>query len=207
MQEFVIGGDIDARKTSPCPLYILRVHFFSDRWCGAVPTGEVVVASAIEGAPLLVASSTEALRKFKFRPYLLNGNATNVETQVGFAFVMDETNPPIKGHVEYMSSIPSRPEFRTGAVDADGAEVLSPRKISGNEPKLPPELAGKTGSVYLMITIGADGKVQDVRVIGGDEPLIAPVVDAVKQFVYEPQLVDGKPVVATIHASYHFRSR
>jgi hypothetical protein len=34
-------------------------------------------------------------------------------------------------------------------------------------------------------------------VLGGDEPFIAPVLAAVKPFVYEPQLVDGKPSVVT----------
>ena len=72
---------------------------------------------------------------------------------------------------------------------------------------MPPELTGKSGSVYLTITIGADGKVQDVKVVGGDEPFIGPVVAAVKQDVYEPQLVDGKPSVATTEASYHFGPR
>jgi outer membrane biosynthesis protein TonB len=61
--------------------------------------------------------------------------------------------------------------------------------------------------VYLTITIGEDGKVQDVKVLGGDQPFVSIVVAAVKQFVYEPQLVDGKPSVATTQASYHFGPR
>jgi hypothetical protein len=59
---------------------------------------------------------------------------------------------------------------------------------------------------YLSITIGEDGKVQDVRVLGGDRPFIDAVVTAVKQFVYEPQLVDGKPSVVTTQANFHFGS-
>jgi hypothetical protein len=39
---------------------------------------------------------------------------------------------------------------------------------------------GITGSVYLSITIEADDKVQDVKVLGGDKPFIDPVVAAVK---------------------------
>jgi hypothetical protein len=78
---------------------------------------------------------------------------------------------------------------------------------SSVKPQLPPELTGKSGSVYLSITIGVDGKVQDVKIIGGDERFIGPVVAAVKQDVYEPQLVDGKPPVATTEASYHFGPR
>ena len=106
-----------------------------------------------------------------------------------------------------MSNIPYRPEFRTGVMNADGTFTLWPHKVSGADPQLPPELAGKTGSVYLTVVIGADGKVQSVKVVGGDSQFVDPVVDAVKQFVYEPQVADGKPTVATIEASYHFGPR
>ena len=103
--------------------------------------------------------------------------------------------------------MPFRPEFRTGVVTDKGVLVLWPRKISGEEPQVPLDLAGKAGSVYLNITIGEDGKVQDVKVLGGDKPFIDPVVGAVKQFVYEPQLVNGKASVVTTLASFHFGSQ
>ena len=171
-------------------------------------TGKIVLSAPVEGDPLLVAASVDALREFRFRPYLLNGTPVGiVESQLGFHFSLEKTGDGANGHVECLSSIPFRPEFRTAVVNDKGVLVLWPRKVSAVEPKLPPELAGKSGSVYLTITIGADGKVEDVKVVGGDEPFIAPVVAAVKQDVYEPQLVDGKPSVATTEASYHFGPR
>jgi TonB family protein len=170
-------------------------------------TGKIVFSESVEGDPLLIAASTDALRDFRFRPYLLNGAPIRVESQIGFHFALHRKGDTVKGQVECMSTIPYRPEFRTGVLSDKGVSVLWPRKVSGDEPQLPPELAGKVGSVYLTITIGADGKVQDVKVLGGDEEFISPVVAAVKQFVYEPQLVDGKPFVATTQASYHFGPR
>jgi TonB family protein len=103
-----------------------------------------------------------------------------------------------------MSNIPYRPEFRTGVLTAENALVLWPRKVSGSDPKLPAELSGKSGSVYLNVTIGPDGKVAEVKIVGGDKLFIQPVVDAVRQFIYEPELVNGKTTVATISAAYHF---
>jgi TonB family protein len=169
--------------------------------------GKIVLSVPVEGDPLLVAASVDALRDFRFRPYLLNGTPIRVESQLGFHFSLEGKGGETKGRVDCMLSIPDRPEFRTGVVNDKGVLVLAPRKVSTVEPQLPPELAGKSGSVYLTITIGADGKVQDVKVVGGDEPFISPVVAAVKQDVYEPQLVDGKPSVATTQASYHFGPR
>ena len=170
-------------------------------------SGRVVLTTPVEGEPLLIAASVDALQGFLFRPYLLGGMPINVESQVGFLFSIKGHGESATGKVEYVSSIPFREDFRTGVVTDKGVLVLQPRKISGEEPQLPPELAGKTGSVYLTITIGVDGKVQEAKVIGGDDPFISPVVAAVKQFVYEPQLVDGKPTVATTQASYHFGSQ
>ena len=54
------------------------------------------------------------------------------------------------------------------------------------------------------MVVGADGKVQDVKVISGDESLVGPVVAAVKQMVYEPMLIGGQPSATTIQESYHF---
>jgi TonB family protein len=151
--------------------------------------GKVILSTPVEGDSLLVAASLDALRNFRFRPYLLNGKPLRVESQVGFHFALKGNGENTSGNVEYASSVPYRPEFRTGVVTDTGVLVLQPQKISGPEPQLPSDLARKSGSVYLTVTIGVDGKVQDIKVIGGDEPFINPVVAAVKQFVYEPQLV------------------
>jgi len=167
-------------------------------------SGKVILSTPVEGEPLLVAASIDALRCFHFRPYMLNGILVQVESQVGFQFSIKGHGDRASGKVEYVPPTPYRPEFLTRVATDKGVLVLSPRKISGAEPQLPPDLAGKTGSVYLTITIGEDGKVQDVKAIGGDEPFINPVVAAVKQFVYELQLVDGKPSVVLTQASYHF---
>lgn len=167
-------------------------------------TGRIALSEPVEGDSLLVAASVDALRDFRFRPYQLNGTPMRVETQIGFHFGLSGKGDQAKGQVNSMSRIPYRLDYRTGVRNAKGTFVLWPRKVSGAEPQLPPELAGKSGSVYLTVTVGVDGKVQDVKVVGGAQPFVDPVVAAVKQFVYEPQLVDGKPSAATIQASYHF---
>lgn len=160
-------------------------------------TGKIVLSEPVEGDPLLVAASIDALREFRYRPYRLMGSPISVESQVGFHFSKD-------GKVEALSDVSFRPEFRTGVVNADGTYVLWPRKIGGDDPKLPPELAGKSGAVYLTATVGTDGSVTDVRVTGGDQSFIEPVLVAVKQYKYEPQLVGGQAAPATIAMSFHF---
>ena len=72
-------------------------------------TGKITASIPVEGDPLLVAASKDALRTFRFRPYLLNGTPTRVQSQLGFHFSVEKTADGIKGHVECMASIPSRP--------------------------------------------------------------------------------------------------
>jgi periplasmic protein TonB len=60
-------------------------------------TGKVVRSLAVEGDPLLVAASEEALHGFQFQPYLLQGNPVAVESQIEFEFVLQgkETMPTV----------------------------------------------------------------------------------------------------------------
>lgn len=53
-------------------------------------TGDVVSAELISGHPLLAPAALDAVKQWKYRPYLLNGNAVNVETQVQVVFTLSE---------------------------------------------------------------------------------------------------------------------
>jgi hypothetical protein len=72
-------------------------------------TGKITAFVPGEGDPLLIAASKDALRTFHFRPYLLNGTPTRVESELGFHFAVEKTADGANGHVECMASIPNRP--------------------------------------------------------------------------------------------------
>ncbi len=72
-------------------------------------TGKITASEPLGGDPLLIAASKDALRTFRFRPYLLNGTPTRVKTQLGFHFAVEKTADGVNGHVECMASIPNRP--------------------------------------------------------------------------------------------------
>ncbi len=72
-------------------------------------TGKITASVSVEGAPLLVDASKNALQTFRFRPYLVNGTPARVESQLGFHFSTEKTAGGASGHVECMTSIPNRP--------------------------------------------------------------------------------------------------
>jgi len=81
-------------------------------------------------------------------------------------------------------------------------DVKPPKLIKKVEPVYPDEArkAGIEGAVTLEATTDNRGRVQNVKVLRSIPELDQAAVDAVKQWVYEPMVIDGKPrgVVFTI---------
>jgi len=48
--------------------------------------------------------------------------------------------------------------------------------------------------VELNVTIGPDGRVQDVQVLSGPAQLVAAAMQAVSQWVYQPYALNNSPV-------------
>lgn len=60
-----------------------------------------------------------------------------------------------------------------------------------------PTLARQTrqfGRVRLVATIGKDGRVRQIQVLSGPAFLVPTAVEAVKQWIYQPTLLNGKAV-------------
>jgi TonB family protein len=81
-----------------------------------------------------------------------------------------------------------------------------PKLVQQTRPVYPAEAkaARISGVVTLSAIIAADGTVKKVEVIGG-HPLLAPAaVEAVRQWVYQPTLLNGNPVEVTTQISVNF---
>ena len=53
-------------------------------------TGDVESVELISGHPMLAPAALDAVRQWKYRPYLLNGIAVAMETQVMVNFALSE---------------------------------------------------------------------------------------------------------------------
>ena len=89
----------------------------------------------------------------------------------------------------------SSPEVRPPGLDTlpvrVGGDIREPKLITRVEPTYP---QGVSGGVILEVTIGPTGSVTDVRVLRGESPLVEVVEAAVRQWVYEPTILEGKAV-------------
>jgi TonB family protein len=60
------------------------------------------------------------------------------------------------------------------------------------------------GVVHLTVVIANDGTVQEVQAINGPALLISSAVDAVKQWVYKPTLLNGEPIAVVTTVDVNF---
>ncbi len=87
-----------------------------------------------------------------------------------------------------------------------GGNVREPRPVK-MVPPLYPALASKarvSGIVVLEATLTVQGTVEQIRVISGHPLLVEAAIEAVKQWQYEPTLLNGTPVAVILTAKVHF---
>jgi protein TonB len=75
------------------------------------------------------------------------------------------------------------------------------------EPQYPEQARqqGIQGAVVLEVQIGGEGAVQDVHVISGPPELAQASIDAVKQWRFNPRLVNGNAVPMQTRVTLNFR--
>lgn len=106
-------------------------------------------------------------------------------------------------------SSPKTPERQEGMppqrIPVDGS-LQAANLINQVKPVYPPiaKQAGISGTVELRAVIGTDGHVADLKVISGHPLLREAAVNAVKEWVYRPTLLGGKPVAITTTIDVNF---
>jgi len=87
-----------------------------------------------------------------------------------------------------------------------GGVVQEAKLIRRRDPVYPPlaRQARLQGVVRLEAVIGPDGRVEQVQAISGPPLLRQAAMDAVKQWVYQPSLLNGQPVRVTTQVEVNF---
>lgn len=88
-----------------------------------------------------------------------------------------------------------------------GGQIKEPKKLKGVQPVYPDiaKQARVQGVVILECTISPQGKVTNVTVLRGIPLLDAAAVEAVKQWVYTPTLLNGVPVPVIMTVTVNFK--
>jgi TonB family protein len=113
--------------------------------------------------------------------------APGANTSVGYAFSGD-SQPPVPGRITV------------------GGNVQQSKLVQQPRPSYPPlaKQARISGTVKLSVIIARDGTIQDMKVISGHPLLIPPTLEAVKNWVYQPTLLNGQPVEVMTQIDVNF---
>jgi TonB family protein len=148
--------------------------------------GHVAKLEAISGPEELRGAAMDAVNQWTYKPYLLNGEPTEVDTTIVINFNINPSSQTGQTVHDEPGSIPVRV---TGSVS--GGSILSKVPLI-----YPPDAkaARVEGTVEMKAIIGKDGHVKDLVVVSGPEILQPAALEAVRQWVYNPYLLNGEPV-------------
>jgi TonB family protein len=172
--------------------------------------GQVVDAKVKMGHPAFAKASLDAVKQWKYRPFLLNDAPVRVATTVYILYRLagqEGGSPPVENVPVSVSSI-GKPDGQLGDSSRPrlNRETLEGRRTKFVEPKYPPmaRIASIKGEVVLAVVIDKEGHVASLRAVSGHPILVQSALDAVKQWTYSPYLVNGEPVAveSTVKVSF-----
>ncbi len=87
-----------------------------------------------------------------------------------------------------------------------GGNVQAPKLIKKITPQYPAlaRAARARGAVRFTATIGKDGRIKNLQLVSGNPTLVSAATDAVKQWVYQPSLLNGEPVEVITQIEVNF---
>ena len=147
------------------------------------PSGKISDVKVLRSIAPFDAAAVDAVRQWEYEPTIIDDVAVPVITSIAVEFKLTAPAP-----------------VRVGG------SIKAPAQTKRVNPPYPPEAqaAGVQGVVIMEATIGVDGKVTDVRVLRPMPLLDQAAVEAVRQWEYEPTMVNGVavPVVMTVTLNF-----
>jgi TonB family protein len=161
--------------------------------------GTIERLQVVSGPPALVSSAWDAVKRWVYRPFIVNGEPTEVDTTINVNYTFGEsaaqdTNASADGGSQLKKV---------------GGDVSVPVVIYMPQPEYSPEAraAHFSGVVLLNLVVDRQGLPQDVRILRSvGLGLDAKALEAVKQYRFKPAMEDGKPVPVPLNVEVSFRA-
>lgn len=159
-------------------------------------TGDVEQAEVVSGNSVLAGAAVNAAKKWKFKPFIRNGHAEKVATNIRFDFAFKDKVTDVKIAPSAASSADGNDGSQSPKRVRVSAGVTQGLVLHKVAPVYPPDAkrARIQGTVVLAAIIGKDGRIKDLHVLSGPAALTDAAVGAVEQWQYRPYLLMGEPV-------------
>jgi TonB family protein len=153
----------------------------------------------VSGPDELQASALDAIGQWIYKPYLLNGQPTEVETTITVNYELDDPRDSQSQDDESASGVVPR---------KIGGGVSAPVLIYSAAPEYT-EQAKKDkvgGTVLVNFWVDEQGMTKHVHVRRGvGDGLDEKAVEAVKQYRFKPAMERGKPVLVEMNSEVNFK--
>jgi TonB family protein len=164
--------------------------------------GKVTESFVLGGPAELIKTVTDAVKKWSYVPYEVNGHPVPVTTKILARFSIPENRRPGVAVAFEMPTVPV-----LGPIYKVGPGVTAPKPLKTPDPEYSQEAKhGKyQGRCDLGVVIGPDGRTYDIKVtryLG--EGLDEKAIEAVRKWRFEPARKDGKPVAVAITVQVEF---
>ena len=176
-------------------------------------TGDVQNMMIVSGHPMLTASAIDAVKQWKYRPHVINGNAVAVTSMVRLQFKLTENDT-----VGVVSEPSPLPTMRRTSVEGTPTPIALPQRIrvssgvsqgllvSKVAPEYPDEARDQhiQGMVILQVRIDREGNVMNAELISGHSLLAPAAIEAVRQWKYRPYLLNGNALEVDTQVQVNF---
>lgn len=162
--------------------------------------GRVQKVKVLNSVPELDQAAIDAIKQWVYEPMVINGKPIGIvfTTTCRFSLKEGKSGTSYEGGVTGTDKKP--------AVRAMG-NIKPPKLIKLVKPVYPEEArkAGIEGVVILEATTDIYGQVINTKILRSIPALDQAAIDAVKQWVYEPMIIDGEPRGVIFTVTYNFR--
>ena len=151
-------------------------------------TGHVKSVRVLRSVPMLDQAAIDAVKQWVYEPMVINGEPKGIVFTTTVRFSLDSEG---EGKVSGVASGVTGTKPAVKAV----RDIRPPKLIKIVEPDYPEEAekARIEGVVILEATTDIYGKVIDTKILRSVPELDQAAIDAVRQWVYEPMIIDGEP--------------
>jgi TonB family protein len=150
--------------------------------------GNVEKMDLISGHPMLSPAAVEAVKQWKYEPYIVDGNVLPVETIIRVSFALEG------GSGAADPNSPPAPRIAT-PLRIRVSQGVSSRLIVKKVNPVYPEGARQAriqGLVLMKALIDKEGNVAKLELISGHPMLADAAMEAVRQWKYKPYLLNGQ---------------
>jgi TonB family protein len=168
-------------------------------------TGAVEHVEPLSGNPELLAAAVEAVRNWKYKPYIRGGKAVKVSTRLPLDFALAENIHEI---VLEASPLPATDASSSGTI-AVPVGAMAGRLVHKVVPVYPASARANhlQGTVVLQAAINEQGRISELKVISGPREFVETSIGAVQQWRYRPYVLNGEPVAVTTQIELPYELR